>query len=221
MNDKVKPAGHTIYRDSEGTRVPGVTTVIDVLSKPQLITWANRMGLDGIDTTKYVDNLAEIGTLVHHLILCKFNDVTPDLSDFSDNQIELATGSVSSFYNWETVHSIEPILVETPLVSEELKVGGTPDLLCMLDDVPTLVDFKTGKGLYVEVVLQLAGYCIILQENGWYVEQARALRIGREATEGFEECIVTPEDLEAGAEGFMACLSLYNAMKNVRKHWKK
>lgn len=222
MNDKLKPSGRIVYKDSKGNRVPGVTTIIGVLAKPQLITWANRLGLDGIDSTKYVDNLASVGTLVHHLILCKFKEATPDLSDFTENQIMMASGSMLSFNSWESTHKVVPFLIEQPLVSEDLGVGATPDLLCNLDDVATIVDFKSGRGLYIEVVLQLAAYAHILREQGWEISQGRAVRVGRELGEGFEVVEFTREALDAGFEAFMNCLGLYRGMQEIRKsYWKK
>jgi len=222
MAEKLKPTGHTIYKDTESKRLPGVTTIIDVLAKPQLITWANRMGLAGVDTTKYVDNLADIGTLAHFLILCQFRGAVPDLSDFTENQIMAASNALVSFTSWKEHHELEPILVEQPLVSQKLRIGATPDFFGVLDGIATLIDFKTGRALYVEVLLQLAGYELILEEHEWTVEQARAVRVGREAGEGFEVIEFSKEDLLAGRGAFLSCLALYRQMQAIRKnHWKR
>ena len=59
---------HTVYKTGDSIRVPSVTTILGVLSKPALIPWANRLGLQGIDSSKYVDRLATIGTLAHYWI---------------------------------------------------------------------------------------------------------------------------------------------------------
>src|SRR5439155_21898181 len=56
FGDKVK--AHVRYYTSKGEQVPGVTTILSVLNKPALVSWANRMGLQGIDTHKYVDEAA-------------------------------------------------------------------------------------------------------------------------------------------------------------------
>ncbi|MBA7569795.1 hypothetical protein ES708_11536 [subsurface metagenome] len=64
-----KIAAHIIYRTRSGQSVPGVTTILSVLNKPALVPWANRMGLQGIDVAKYVDDKAAIGTLAHYLII--------------------------------------------------------------------------------------------------------------------------------------------------------
>ena len=55
-----KNRAHTIYKNEEGKRLPGVTTIVGLLDKPQLRVWANRIGLDGIDLNSYMDDLANI-----------------------------------------------------------------------------------------------------------------------------------------------------------------
>jgi len=204
-----------VYIDSLGVRVPGATTVMDVLSKPALIKWANNLGLQGIDSTTYVDNLADIGTLAHHIILCKFKGEVPDMSDYSENQIESALNCLKSFVNWESSHAIEPVLVEIPLVSDAFKYGGTPDLYCMMDGEATLLDFKTGRALYTEVMYQLAAYRNLLIEHGYPVDQCVALRIGRSDNEGFE--VKNGVDMELAFKIFCDCLSLYYNIRNYKK----
>ena len=213
-----KPSGRTVYKDSQGNRLPGVTTIIGVLAKPQLITWANRMGLQGIDTTKYVDDLADVGILAHHLVLCRHKKVIPDVSDFSAHQIELAGNCLASYENWEQHHTIEPLLVEESLVSETLKYGGTPDLYCKMDGVRTLLDFKTGKALYDEVMYQLAAYRNLLIEHYNPVEQCVALRIGRDDNEGFE--VKNGRDMDAAYNIFLNCLGLYYGIRDYKKEGK-
>jgi hypothetical protein len=216
MNRLVKPApSHVVYKDSSGTKVPGVTTVIGILAKPQLITWANRLGLQGIDSNKYTDNLAEVGTLAHHIILCRHSHDIPDMSDFSENQIDLAMNCLKSYDNWASLHTITPLVVEQPLVSDNLKYGGTPDLYCELDGVKTLLDFKTGKALYPEVMYQLAAYKNLLNDYGNKVEQCIALRIGRSDDEGFEYKV--GKDMDTAFSIFNHCLDLYYTIRDYNK----
>ena len=46
---------HTAYKTAGGQRVPGVTTVLGVINKPALVPWANQLGLQGINSSTYVD----------------------------------------------------------------------------------------------------------------------------------------------------------------------
>ena len=209
-----KSKAHTIYKLEDGTKIPGVTTVLGILNKPALVIWANRLGLQGIDSTKYRDEMADIGTLSHKLILDYFNKVETDTSDYSANQIELAENCLLSFWAWEKEHKIEVVMAEVPMVSNVYKYGGTIDCYCKLDGKMTLLDFKTGKAIYPEMFYQLAAYQELLSETGALVENTRILRIGRDADEGFEEQLV--DNLEKQFEIFEHCLAIYNLKKEVK-----
>lgn len=178
---------HTIYKTSDGKRVPGATTITGLLNKPYLIKWANDLGLEGIDATKYRDEAAQVGTLAHAMVAESLGGDKVDESLFSANDISLAQNSAISFFEWRKQHDIEPILIEHPMVSDTKLFGGTIDCYCKIDGVPTLLDFKTGKAIYDEYFVQLSAYKELLIENGYPVENCRILRIGRDETEGFEE----------------------------------
>jgi len=214
--DKTK--AHTIYKDSNGNRVPGVTTVTGLLAKPQLIKWANNLGLKGIDSSKYADALADIGTLTHYLILCHIKEELAMTLDYSPNQLDVANNCFASYLAWEKTHKVEPKIVEMPLVSNEMRYGGTPDLYCLLDGVPTLIDFKTGKALYKEHNYQVAGYKAIIEEMGHPVKQSRLLRIGRDDDEGFEEKIINDDTIHKSI--FMCLLGVYHLQRQENEEEK-
>lgn len=178
---------HTIYKTSDGKRVPGATTITSLLNKPYLIKWANDLGLEGIDSTKYRDEAADIGTLAHSMVQAHLQGLKIDESEYSPMQLDLAANAFLKYLEWEKGHKVNVILCETPLVSDAKLYGGTMDLYCELDGVKTLVDFKTGKAIYPEYFVQTAGYAELLSEHGHAVEQIKILRIGRDETEGFEE----------------------------------
>ena len=209
-----KASAHTQYKLPDGTKVPGVTTVLGILNKPALVKWANNLGLQGIDSSKYRDEMAEIGTLAHQMIVDYFNKIKTDTSEYSQSQINLAENCLLSFWEWEKGHKIEVIMAEAQLVSQEYGFGGTIDCFCKLDGQPTLLDFKTGKAIYPEMFYQLAAYEQLLAEAGQLIEVTRILRIGRDADEGFEERSVG--NLDKHFELFKHCLAIYNLQKEVK-----
>jgi hypothetical protein len=215
MADKLKKVSkaHVRYKLSDGTTVPGATTITGLLNKPFLITWANRLGLEGIDSTKYRDAAAEIGTLAHQMIQDYLQGAETDFSNYTKEQISLAENAVLSFFEWEKGHKIEPIICEIPLVSELHRFGGTVDCYCMLDGEPTLLDFKTGKAIYDEYFVQLAGYKNLLEEHDHPVKSCHILRVGRDETEGFEDRTVT--NVDTYFEIFKSLLNVYYAKKKV------
>ena len=81
---------HTQYKLASGTKVPGVTTVLSLLNKPALVKWANNLGLQGIDSNKYRDAAADIGTLAHAMIQAHLQNEKLDTSQYSAQQIDLA-----------------------------------------------------------------------------------------------------------------------------------
>lgn len=204
---------HIIYKVN-GKRVPGVTTVLSVLAKPALITWSNKLGLNGIDVNKYVDDKAAIGTLAHEMIMNHFAGEETDTRDYSPNQVDYAENSVFSYLAWEHGKEIKPILIEHAMVHERLLYGGTCDLYCELDGVKTLVDFKTGSGIFPEHYYQLCAYRKLLFENGYDVDQAMILNIPRAESEAFK--VETYTDFETGEEIFQHCLELYKLIKKVK-----
>ncbi|MCL1789905.1 MAG: PD-(D/E)XK nuclease family protein [Peptococcaceae bacterium] len=216
MVDKIKigSKAHTRYKTSDGKLVPGTTTVTSLLNKPHLVAWANRLGLEGIDSSKYRDGAAEVGTLAHAMIQEHLLGDEVDFDQYSQRSIDLATRAVASFFAWENQHDIELIMSEHPLVSDELGYGGTIDCYCVLDGIPTLVDFKTGKAIYDDYFIQLAAYRHLLEEHGHPVKQCRILRIGRDATEGFEERVVS--DTDKYFEIFKHLLGVYNLKKELK-----
>ena len=213
-----KSRAHTRYKLADGTLVPGVTTVLGVLNKPALVPWANKLGLAGINVGQYVDTLAEIGQLGHAMILAHLEGTKPDLSEYSKNLIDKAENCLLSYFEWEKQHKLEPRCCEIPLVSHLYKFGGTPDFNGLVDGIPTLLDFKTGRAIYDEYFYQLAAYRQLIVENELNVDmfplRGIILQIGRDETEGFSTKEVKTWSREW--EIFKACLRIYE-LKREKK----
>ena len=203
-----------IYRTANGKRVPGVTTVLQVLNKPALLEWANRIGLEGIVMREYRDELADIGKAAHYMILCRLTNAEPDLDAYSPSAARAAENSLHRFVEWEKQHVVEVIMAEKPLVSEQ-GFGGTPDVYANVDGIPTLLDFKTGKGIYDEMLFQVGGgYSLLLKERGYPVERAWILNIPRTESEGWVERVET--DLQRYERVFLAALHLHRLLKELK-----
>jgi hypothetical protein len=170
----MKTKAHIRYKTKEGKIVPGVTTILGILNKPALIPWANRLGLEGIDVGKYVDDKAEIGTLAHALATDHLTGLETDTSHYDAHQIDKAENAALSFFSWLDKNQIEPLSVEAPFVSEELLFGGTVDIFGKLNGKQVLVDLKTGSGIWPEYGYQIAAYAKLLEEQGFKVDEWRA-----------------------------------------------
>lgn len=213
--DKIKKVSkaHIRYKTKDGKVVPGATTITGLLNKPYLVKWANQLGLEGIDSATYTDEAAKTGTLAHAMIQADLTGEKIDRAQFSEIQIDLAENSILSFLEWKARHQIKVIHCEVPFVSDKMKYGGTVDCYCELDGNRVLLDFKTSKSIYPEYFVQTAAYAELLRENGFPVEECRILRVGRDATEGFEERSIS--DTRKWFEIFQHLLAIYWLKKEL------
>lgn len=217
---KEKPTRKTAVHQRyyvDGVEVPGVTTILRVLGKPALVPWANRLGLNGIDVTKYVDDKADIGTCAHYLIECDVKDVEPDLSDYSPNTVAQAENGYLKWLEWKNGKVFEPIASELQLVSHDFAYGGTADIYANVNGKRTLIDIKTsGSGIYPDMEAQTSAYWHLLKENGYEVDEVYILRVGRDESEGFEERKVN--NIETYFDIFVLCREIYDLKKVVKWH---
>lgn len=207
---------HHRYYKEDGTRVPSSTTALSILAKPALIDWAWKMGMEGEDYRKYRDDKGEIGSLAHYFILCDVKGIKPNTDNYSKNQIDQAENCLLSYYEWKKGLQIQNILAEVPLVSEKYSFGGTPDDFSVVNGIETLLDYKTGKGIYEEHYYQTSSYVKLLEEHGYFPKQIIILNIPRDEDEEF--AIKVYKNFNKGWEIFYHCLQIYNLRKG--EGWK-
>ena len=194
---------HTPYFNAAGKRVPSVTTILSRQcgwSKDALCGWNNKMGLKGVDVKKYLADKGQIGTLAHAFCTDYLLQQHTDMHDYSPSQVEEAKHSFMAFLNWTKLHTIRPILLEEPLVSELFQYGGQCDIYGEVDEVFELSDLKSGAGVYEDMIVQVSAYAHLLQEHGHKVDRVRIINIPRSEDETFMDPIVTnmmPEAFEA------------------------
>lgn len=198
---------HAPYRLQDGAIVPSVTTVLSILDKPGLPYWAWECGKQELDYREVRDAAAHVGTIAHYLIACHLKGENADISQFFPDEADKAESCLEKYLRWGKEHSLTPVMMETPLVSEVFRYGGTMDLFAELDGKFALIDFKTGKSIYPVMLYQLAAYWKLLEEQGWPVANARILRIGADEDGDFEEVIRT--SLDRDWKIFRHCLEIY------------
>ena len=198
----------------DGQAVPGVTTILSVVAKPALIAWAWREGSEGRDYKETSRIAADIGTLAHSIIADNLRGTsTTDTSTFTPEQAAFAAFAVEKFEDWRKGKTLRAELIEMPLVSSKYGYGGTIDFYGKVGRSMELLDFKTGSGIYPEMLAQVAAYRQLLLEAGYKVKRARILRIGRNPIEGWEERTV--DDFTPYWRYFTAALEMYRAQQAI------
>jgi ATP-dependent exoDNAse (exonuclease V) beta subunit len=86
----------------------------------------------------------ELGTDIHSAIENFFNGKFTTLQ-------EKKMSVFLSFLEWANHNNVKPILQESRFYDQGLKITGRIDLLAKVNDVITLVDFKTGSWAHPEI----------------------------------------------------------------------
>jgi len=187
----------------DGEKYPSVTTILDVLNKPQLVNWAARLTRDYIKDQLFafrrsdslnglnVDELltksaiehdrvkkaaADHGTDIHRRIASYVGHKYHNIA-YDDDPV------VTAFRAWQDSAQFVPIASEKLVYSLEHGYAGTTDLIGTLKDRLALLDIKTGRGVYPEYKLQLAAYAVAYGEMiGRFPEVCMNLHISSEET---------------------------------------
>lgn len=157
------------YHLADGTRVPGVTTIIGRFKESgALIHWAWEQGRDGADYRAVRDAAAQAGVLAHAMVEAHLRGESPDdVAEKAPADIRgKAETAFLSFLTWADAHKLSVVETEMSLVSEEHEFGGTLDC-CVLQLNGELVigDWKTSGGIYSDHLLQIAAYRGLFEEN--------------------------------------------------------
>lgn len=221
---------HTVYRTADGKRVPGVTTICGVWSSPgelrNLMEWAARMVREGEDPTRRRDQAASVGTLAHAFVTADLVGCEVDTSEWTPEEVQAARAGYAHYLDWRRGRTVDPVLVEgadpesirigeptTGIVSERLRIGGTPDLLAYIDGELALIDFKSG-GVWPKAKVQLAGYHVILEELGFQAQRFEIVQISHDPKWQGGTTVIA--DISPWMNVFMACHALYDAQRAIR-----
>lgn len=158
------------YKNAKGERLSGVTTIINSnlgWSKGALMYWAWNEGREGRDFRKTRDIAADAGTIAHYLIECEIKLIEPDTSKFAQELLDKAETSFINYLEWKALVNFEPINggAEVHLVSEKYQYGATPDCPAKIRGKTSLLDWKTGSGVYPDMLVQLEAYRHAWDEN--------------------------------------------------------
>ena len=215
---------HSEYYNSKHEVVPSVTTVIKIFNKDGLLQWANAIGKRGIDYTRYLNNKAIFGTLVHELIESDLLGKEPAIIGHA-NMLSDAMELVNKFKLVKQDLRITNVMSEVSLSCDTY--GGTIDLICDIISgdgkyIKVLGDFKTSKTVYETQFIQLGGYLNLIKINMPDVyEQIQQCVIFSITANKIVMRYISKEDCETYFTSiFLKLLDVYNAWNDIKNVYK-
>lgn len=200
------------YRDKDGNRIPGVTTVLGAhKDSGGLVHAAWKLGLDGLHYREEWDKAADIGTCVHARIEAFITGKPFDQSEFPDVVFKRSHLPYKSFLEWARGKTLEGSC-EVALVHSR-GFGGTIDYLGGV-----LLDWKTNKAIYPDVIAQVAAYGMLCEEHYGTVPDCIIVRFDKEGGPAEEVSIPAGSaKMEAGRKYFLGLLDAYEAKEELEK----
>lgn len=183
------------YKLKNGKPVTGTTTIINEYKNPgPLLNWTYKIGFESGKNQQLQDLKMEHGPIQHWTDLRDTAGGQGTLiHDYAEKYVlgeiyempsdEIVLAAHLKFKEWwdkkVKENKYEVIWTERNMVSEELEYGGCPDLLIIDEhNHKILIDFKTGKDIYPETIMQMGAYDNLIHETqGFHCDQAMIVLI--------------------------------------------
>ena len=157
--------------------MPSVTTVLGILDKSDaLLPWAVRCATSFIrehkgNREKYPsldellkaaesewrtvrDEAADIGSEIHSIIATYIQNGKDAVGAYRP---EVEKGFFA-FLEWEKTHGVKWLKSEMTVFSTDKYFAGTLDAICIYEEKPYVIDFKSSRGFYDTFGMQIAAY---------------------------------------------------------------
>lgn len=221
---------HRYYIDGEF--YPSVTQILSLIDKSQpLMQWAVNVALDYIKQNKEELHSKSSGQILyaakkrHKELKKEAGDLGSQIHKLIERYLknwsyeEFLTERISkqfeSFKNWVQENNFSLVNSEKFLFNKKYQVAGTTDIVAYLGNKLYLIDLKTSKGIYEEMILQLAIYRY-MWENLYKtkIDGMGILRLDKE-TGDFEFKEYNNEEYKKAVKMFLL-LSKYWHLKNQK-----
>ena len=156
----------------DGECYPSVTEITGSKPKPWLKKWRAKLGEEAADAVVAVANL--FGTRFHSGIekLLRREDVRED-----DPHV---WGALARIEAWIDENCPHPLMLEVKVWSKLHRYQGTLDCVCLLLGILVIVDWKSSKRIYPDMVLQLVAYARALFEmTGIVIKRGLIVRVAK------------------------------------------
>ncbi len=218
---RLSVGGLRLY-EVDGALYPSVTSILSVISKPNLVTWARRTTIEAIrsaldgdgpysrewlesvlemasqEPERVRDLAAQRGASIHEAVARALSGLPYDPA---------WEGHVQAALRFLAAQGLQVVASEQVLVSKRHGFAGTCDVATEAGRSLVLLDWKTG-GLFPEMALQLGAYSLAIEEM-----------IGQPVTQGYlvalreRGCQARQVELAVAREAFLAALVLWKALR--------
>ena len=204
------PTGDYILKDK---KLPSVTTIIGRFKNAiGLIIWSNQLGLKGLNYFDELKNAGNIGTNLHDLA-----ELAILKKDYQLPEDPTVIRCFNQFLEWWDNLTCEVIWTEKKFTSKKLMFGGCPDLLVKKDGKYILVDLKTSKAIYSDMIIQLGSYKFLIEENmDIEIDRAVIVRFPKD-NDDTEIRKFTKEELAVGLKQFKLLRKAFDLDKDLNK----
>jgi hypothetical protein len=225
MNYKFNEKEHIHTLD--GKPLMGVTSVLQVISKPFLIQWSANMACDYVrNNLKKIEDLEKVlleaktahrkkkekagdwGTNVHKAIeLWIKENKKPELDD-------IGMKVFNKFEDWVKENKVEFLESEKNIWSKELWIGGILDLVIKMNGKKYIGDIKTSSGIYNEAFFQMGAYNLCLEEMNEHKDIDGYLVINLKKDGNMDMKMAT--DMDMNKDAFKFALGLYKIINSLK-----
>jgi len=234
MNFTFDEKKHLYYMD--GKPMTGVTTILAVIAKPALISWAANQAVDFIighiselitGTKEKQDELLKEARSAHRKKKEKAGVAGTDvhaecekyiklmIQDQDGNALEMngqEDGQVKNFIGWAVKNKVRFLASEERLYSEKLWIAGTLDMVFEMGGKKYIGDIKTSSAVYSEHFFQMSAYRMMWEEMGKEIlEGSVVIRLGKDGTFNEETDVVCRMDDMVERKAFLGALDIYRA----------
>lgn len=214
------------FYDIDGVgRLPSVTTILSVISKPGLMNWQSKHGAlkainvmqkvlekssfihDAIkaelgenffkDGNSLAAEAADYGSQAHRIIEHVLKEDEASVKALMSEAPEPVHKAVQVFLKWRDREKFELVKAESVVHSKKFGYAGTVDAIGRTVEGVTLLDWKTSKRIYPEYSLQTVAYKYAAEEmTGERINSVMICRFGKDGSfESYTVPVLTHPDL--------------------------
>src|SRR5712691_4306064 len=195
------------------------TAMLEVLSRPgardpEYVLAAVADAVTGVKAAdREKQKAAAIGTAVHAGIEWELRRHLGEDAGPEPQLPEAAAWAVESWKDWARSVALEPLAIERTVYCETCGYAGTLDLYARVQGVPTVLDWKSGKAIYPEALLQNVAYRHAAARRGLPSAHGRIVRVPKVLADPAWEVMLVPDTLRL--EDFLAAVALWRWQRRM------